>query len=115
MSDTTILESLLMIRDGRKRAVGLGLEVEFDKEIERIRKKLPDVSFQELAKLQMEILSKQRSYTLEEKRAQIQSHKEQSRKLQKEQLREQYLKYGNKEETFEEYYQQCIPRDNPSQ
>lgn len=42
-----------------------------------------NLSFQELAKLQMEILSKQPPSTLEEKRAQIQSIKEQSEALKR--------------------------------
>ena len=72
ISEKEILDELLFSPDGRKRAKKIGLEKEFEKEIKRLRKKLPyDVSFREMSILGWDVLAKQKPSTLEEKRAQI--------------------------------------------
>ena len=67
----SIINHLLEMKDGRKKAIEYGLEKMFDAEIEKIRTKLPLVSFREMAILGFDGLSKQPPITLEEARDQV--------------------------------------------
>ncbi|MBI3503059.1 MAG: hypothetical protein HY063_14830 [Bacteroidetes bacterium] len=87
----TLVRTFLELPDGRKKATEHGLEQMFDKEIERLRKKFPLITFRELAILQSEQLAKQKPVTLEEARAQF-----------------LWIRYGTKGETKEMYLEKYL-------
>jgi hypothetical protein len=85
-SAESLLESLLLLPDGRKKAEDHGLEKMFDEEIKKLRKKYPHVSFKENSILGFDALAKQKPVTLETMRVQC-----------------MWIRYGNKGETKSMY------------
>ena len=85
-SNESLVEIFLLMPDGREKANEHGIEKKFDKEIQKLRNKLPHVSFKERTILGFDGLAKQKPVTLEEMRAQC-----------------MWLKYGKKGETKEMY------------
>lgn len=66
-----IVIALMLTPNGREEAKKLGLEKIFEREIQKLKRKLPLVNFRERAALGFDNLAKQPPVTLEEARAQV--------------------------------------------
>ena len=71
----TFLEMEIMteeaILNAREKTRELGLEKIFDEELDKIKKRMPNISFKERSLIGLNALSKQPSFSLEEMRAQV--------------------------------------------